>query len=224
MRRLRERCRRDLRAAQPSQFLGCIRRFTVNVDTYSELLRERSVFRAAPDCRDLIIKFVRELNSQMAQTADALNGTKIAAHRAAVTERVIGGDSGAEDRRGFHVTERVRNGRQRFDWSHHVLLIAAVIANASNFQVLRIAKIFAPARTAGAVLAAVPADADALAFSPGCDIGANLINEARDFVSRHTRVLNSGQAAAFVITSLWQTPQACTLMSTFPALGLGISR
>src|SRR4029077_19723285 len=33
-----------------------------------------------------------------------------------------------------------------------------------------------------------------------------------------------GQAPSFVSTSLWQIPQACTLMRTCPASGLGISR
>src|ERR1700722_3238857 len=33
-----------------------------------------------------------------------------------------------------------------------------------------------------------------------------------------------GKAPSFVRTSLWQTPQACTLMRTCPAPGFGISR
>src|SRR5215469_6605958 len=33
-----------------------------------------------------------------------------------------------------------------------------------------------------------------------------------------------GQRPSFVSTSLWQIPQACTLMRTYPAPGLGISR
>src|SRR6266567_5433168 len=33
-----------------------------------------------------------------------------------------------------------------------------------------------------------------------------------------------GQAPSFVSTSLWQTPQACTLIRTCPAPGSGISR
>src|SRR4030095_4303651 len=33
-----------------------------------------------------------------------------------------------------------------------------------------------------------------------------------------------GHAPSFVSASLWQIPQACTLMRTSPALGLGISR
>src|SRR5436309_11502990 len=33
-----------------------------------------------------------------------------------------------------------------------------------------------------------------------------------------------GHKPSFVSTSLWQTPQACTLMRTCPASGVGISR
>ncbi len=79
-------CRQNhLRAAQFLQFLCCVRRFAVDVHARSEFLCERCVFGPASDSRDLITKLVRELNSEVTQTADALHRNKVAgeAHRCA---------------------------------------------------------------------------------------------------------------------------------------------
>ena len=70
----------------------------------SELLCQRCVFGPATDRHDLVAELVRELNSEVPQTADALHRHKVAGHRAAVPQRVVGGDSGAEQRRRFDVT------------------------------------------------------------------------------------------------------------------------
>ena len=72
------------------------------------------------------------------------------------------------------------------------MLISAIIADAWNFQVPAIAEISTAARETCAVLAAVPADADALSLSPPGNTRAQLINDARDFVSWNSRILNAG--------------------------------
>ena len=77
------------------------------------------------------------------------------------------------------------------------MLVAAVIADAGNFHVYAIAKIAAAAVEAGIVMAAVPADADALALLPLGDIGAEFIDDARDFVSWNARILNAGPGTFF---------------------------
>jgi len=81
-----------------------VRASAFDVHARSEFLCERRVFGPAPDSRDLVTKFVRELNSEVTQTADALHRNKFAGHRAPVPQRVVGGNSGAEQRRCFHVT------------------------------------------------------------------------------------------------------------------------
>jgi hypothetical protein len=43
-------------------------------------------------------------------------------------------------------------------------------------------------------------------------------------MSGDTRILIPGHKPSLVSASLWQTPQACTLMRTSPAFGSGISR
>src|SRR5215471_18446670 len=74
------------------------------------------------------------------------------------------------------------------------------------------------------VLPAVVADPHALPLRPHRNAGAQFIDHTNNFVSRNPRILIPGQRPSFTNTSLWQTPQACTLISTSPAPGLGISR
>ena len=151
-----------------------VRRFAVDVHARSEFLRERRIFGPAPDRRDLVSKLVRELNSEVTQTADTLHRDQVAGERAAVPQRVERGDSGAEQRRRFDGAQTLRYRHQRLHRSHHVLLVSAVIADARNFQIPAIAKISAPACETRAVLAAVPADADALPLLPRGNTRAQL--------------------------------------------------
>src|SRR3974390_1964965 len=83
--------------------------------------------------------------------------------------------------------------RQCLDRRHHVLLISAVVADASNLHVLAITKIAAPAFGTGVVVSAVPADSNALTLLPFGNARTHFIDGAHDFVSRHAGILNSGQ-------------------------------
>lgn len=51
-----------------------------------------------PTAATLVTKLVGELNSKVTQAADAQHGDKVSWHGAAVAQRVVGGDSGAEER------------------------------------------------------------------------------------------------------------------------------
>ena len=85
-------------------------------------------------------------------------------------------------------------------------------------------EIAAPAGVAVAAVAAVPADADALARLPPGALRPTASIDAGDLVAGHARVLNAGQVPSFVETSLWQMPQAWILILTVPGPGSGISR
>jgi hypothetical protein len=71
------------------------------------------MYTLAPSCfastavpgPDLIAELVRELNAEVTQAADPLDGNKVAGQRTTVPQRVIGGDAGAEQRGGFDVRE-----------------------------------------------------------------------------------------------------------------------
>src|SRR6202020_868250 len=69
-----------------------------------------------------------------------------------------------------------------------------------------------------------PTDANALPLFPCGNTGSDFVDDARDFMSGNTGKLNSGPRAFYRENSLWQTPQACTLIRTCPASGVGISR
>jgi hypothetical protein len=71
------------------------------------------------------------------------------------------------------------------------LLISAVVTDAGNSQIPAIAKISTPAGGTRVVLAAMPADANALTIVPGGNAGAELVNNAHHFVSWDTGVLNA---------------------------------
>jgi hypothetical protein len=77
------------------------------------------------------------------------------------------------------------------------LLISTVIADATNFQVLAIAEISAPALAARVVLPAMPTYAHALPLFPGGNAGTHFVDDARHFVSWNAGILNSGPQAFF---------------------------
>jgi hypothetical protein len=72
------------------------------------------------------------------------------------------------------------------------LLVTTVVADAGDFDILAITKIAAAAFAAGVILAAVPAYADALAFLPGGDAGADFVDDAGNFVTGNAGILDSG--------------------------------
>jgi hypothetical protein len=64
-------------------------------------------------------------------------------------------------------------------------------------QVAAVIKISAPAFATGPIMAAVPTDADALTFLPRGNAGTQFVDDARHFVPRNARILNSGPQAFF---------------------------
>src|SRR5208282_160513 len=73
--------------------------------------------------------------------------------------------------------------------------VAAVVADSANLQVRAGPKIAAATRETRAILPAVPANADALAFFPCGDAGAHFIDHAGHFVSGDARVRDAGEKA-----------------------------
>jgi hypothetical protein len=72
------------------------------------------------------------------------------------------------------------------------LLVSAVIADARNFQILAVAKVSPPALGTRAVLAAVPANTDALPPLPLGNAGTHFVDDAHDLVSWNAGILDSG--------------------------------
>src|SRR6266851_819805 len=105
------------------------------------------------------------------------------------------GNPGTHEWRGFSRVERFRHPRQRFHRRDHVFLIAAVVADAANFRVRAVHEVPATAGKTGAVLPAVPADSNPLAFLPFLHARAHLVDHAGHFVSWDARISNAGEKA-----------------------------
>jgi hypothetical protein len=146
-------------------------------------LRERGIFLPASHGRDAISEFICELNAQVAKSPNALDGHKIAWNSAAVAQRIKCRDAGAKQRSGFGRFEGVRNARNGFDWREHVLLEAAIEVESGNRAIFAIREIACAACGASVVLTAVPADADAIPFFPGCDSRTDFVDHTCNFVA-----------------------------------------
>src|SRR5262245_35318956 len=103
------------------------------------------ICRPATDGCDSITKFVRELNSKMAQAADSLHRDQIAWKRSAMAQRIVGCDARTQERRCFHGAQSIRQPYNRLGRRDHVLLITTVVTNTRNLEILAIPEISAAA-------------------------------------------------------------------------------
>jgi len=93
--------------------------------------------------------------------------------------------------------ERIGHGSDGFCGSEHVVGVATVIADAGDFFVNASNEVAAAASRTSSVVAAVPADADALAFFPNGDAGPDFVDDAGNFVARRTRISDAREEAVF---------------------------
>ena len=84
------------RAAELGQLLGHVLRGAVDIDLGAELLGQGSLVGAARDRHGLESHLGRELHAEVTQAADAEDRDEIARTRAAVAQRIEGGDARAQ--------------------------------------------------------------------------------------------------------------------------------
>src|SRR5262245_18647308 len=114
-----------------------------------------------------------------------------------MTESIECGDSSTHQRRRLGGVERFGHSSQCFDRRDHEFLIAPVVADSANLHICAVDDITSSARQASSVLAAVPADADPLAFLPVPHTRSDLIDHADDFVSGDARIRHPGKQTIF---------------------------
>src|SRR5262245_7309876 len=114
----------------------------------AERLGQLLFFLAVRDRDGVKAHFSGELDAEVSQPADALDGDQVPGPGAAVSQGVEGRDTGAEDGRGLIEGESVGDGGQGLDRSDHVFGVATVIADAGDPMFETIDKITAPARRA----------------------------------------------------------------------------
>src|SRR5262245_57787026 len=178
-----------------AQLLQCLRRircFAVDVDARTQLLRQRAAFGPESNGRHVIAELARELNAEVAQPADSLHGNKVTRTRAATAQRIEGGDAGAKQWSCLDIGEGFRYPHQGLGRSEHVLFVSAVVANPGNPAISAVAEVSPPALPAGAIVSAMPADADALPLGPSGNSGTHSVDETHHFMTWYARVLDTG--------------------------------
>ena len=131
---------------------------------------------------------LRELHPEVSETAEPVDRDEIARARAAVAQRVERRHACTHERRGVGGGQAVGHPRERRDRRDHVLAVAAVVRDAGDRRPRDAGEeLAAPARIAPPAIAAVPADADALADRPPFDVGPDRIDAADHLVPRHAR-------------------------------------
>src|SRR6266404_7243088 len=133
----------------------------------------------------------------MSQAADALDGDEISAAEAGVSQGVVGGDAGAEERGGFGGAEVVGDGGDAASFGDHNLGVAAVDGDTGDYGVEAIDDVASAAGLAGAVFAAEEADAYALTNFPFADAGAEGFDAADYVVGGDARELQAGVGAGY---------------------------
>ena len=144
--------------------------------------------------------------------------------RAPLLRRAVeGGDSGAHQRTSVDGRQVVGNEGEGVGGGDDVVGVAAVVGDAGDLGVLAEDEVAAAAGLAVVAVAAMPAEADALAGLEDGDIGADGVDDSGDFVAGARGYAMPGKRPSLVTTSLWQMPQAWTRMRTWPGPGSGNS-
>jgi hypothetical protein len=131
------------------------------------------------------------LNTQVAKSADAEDGNKIARSRSTVAQGIKSRHACAHERRGIDRRKSVRDPSQRAGGHNDVFGISTIVCDTWDLERnLTGNKIAAPARIAVAAVAAVPADPHALPWLPSDNALTERIDSPGDFMSRYARVLN----------------------------------
>src|SRR5436305_10340374 len=112
-----------------------------------------------------------------------------------MTERVVGGDASAQQRRRVLGRQIVRHRRHRAGLDEHVVGVAAVHRNPGDLHVLAVDQVAAAAPLAIAAVAAEPAHAYALADLPALDSFAERRYLTRDLVARDNWMRDTGITA-----------------------------
>ena len=188
----------NFRAAKLIQFRRRIGGLAVDVVVCAEFFGECFLVLSACNRHGVESHPCCELHAEMTESANPEHTDHIAASRAAVSQRVEGRYARAHQRRAVDGREFVRHKRQRFCRRNHVFGVAAIERNSRGEQGHSAGKkLAAPAVIAITAVATVPANADALASFPRLHPLAHAINDTNDFMSRHTRILNTWPKSFF---------------------------
>ncbi len=177
------------------QFGRSILRCGVNVNLRAELFSERAFVGTPRNSHSAVAAFGRVLHAEMAETTDAEDGDGVAGARTAVAECVVGCNTSAEKRPGVNVREVAWNEGEGVGRGDDVVGVPAVEADAGDELIFAEREVAATAGCAEVAVAAMPAEADALANFKERDVGADGIDDAGHLMAGNTRVSEAGPIA-----------------------------
>ncbi len=177
-----------IRAAQLAQFHPGIVGGAVDVFMRAKLAGEFFLLNPSGDGNRFEPHPSGELDREMSQTADALNGDQIAAAQPGVAKRVERGQPRTEQRGSVGRRNFIRDRGEGARFDNHDLGISAIGRHARNDQVLAVDEIASAAWLAVPTLSAKPSDTDALADLPGADFLAEGVDAAGNLVTGNSWV------------------------------------
>jgi hypothetical protein len=151
------------------ELLGRVLSGAVYVVARAELASQILLLAPASDRDRVETELGRELDPEVPEAADPEDGDEVAAGGAAVSQRVEGGDPGAEERCRVLVGQLLRDRRQRAALDDYVVRVTTVEGDPRDPDVLTADEVAATAGLTVAAVAAEPADADALTGLPAPD-------------------------------------------------------
>src|SRR6185369_2592502 len=107
----------------------------IDVLMSAQLLRECLFVVTAIDCDSLKSHLPCVLNSEMAETADAVNCHHVSSASTRVAQRVVNCDAGAHEWSGFFCWNFVRNRRNRICRRDHVFGVTSIEIDTSHFAI-----------------------------------------------------------------------------------------
>src|SRR5271165_3864045 len=131
----------------------------------------------------------------MPQASNSLDRDQIAGHSTVSAQGVERRNSGAHQWSGFRGIERFWHVGHRLHRCDHVFLVAAVVADPADDYARAIREIAPSACQARPILAAKPANSNAIAFLPPLHAGGDFIDYAGDLVSGDARIRHARKPA-----------------------------
>src|SRR2546428_8656640 len=163
----------------------------------AQFARQRFLVVSSVDGHRLEAHLPRVLNSQMPQSANTVDRDDLSSARAGVAQRVVHRDACAHERPCFLRGQFIRNRSQRGHRRNHVLGVSAIEIDARDFSINTHCEVTAPALFTHEAMSTVPANANTLPFLPCRNVVAHCIDPSCDFMTWHTRILESGPETLF---------------------------
>ena len=168
--------------------MGRILRRAVDVFVGAQLSGQRRFVFSSRNRHHVKAHTARELDAQMPEPTDALNGDEVTCAKVRVPQRVVGRDARAKQRGRVLGRQRVGNRDERASLRDDDLGVPAVLGHARCDHVHAVDQIAAPARLAMPAMATEPTDSDTLALFPTRNALADGVDESCDLVTRHVGI------------------------------------